>query len=249
LRELQASVQAVIPADPAIEWLAVETYHITLLYTPTAELDAVLRFKALLTDYPPPELTLRVGSLGTFDKVGRHALHFLIRRNPALLEYQATLYDLAMQSGITLSSTSRPELYKPHITVAYVPDHLQKITYTGTTLITPDFATATFADVEIWSSVEPEPPPLDPDGMTNELKAFGRYIRKHGAIKAAKFRFEAIPPALGDALHYRLSADAGTVHDALKVALNAIEGSVSEDTAAYLACLTEAKTPDDLARL
>lgn len=136
LMGLQSRVKELVGAGEC-QWNDPNDFHITLAYAPAVtdeQLDA-LRFA--IEEVDVPDMALRVGSLGVFDNLGQHAVHFKIRRNADLLTLQAELYDLCAELGIQTSSFSDPAQYKPHITMAYAKDKLPPITFKSALKVKP----------------------------------------------------------------------------------------------------------------
>lgn len=115
---LQKRLRALYPQD--VEWTPAGEFHITLTYAPHVDDESAARVAEALQGFVMPDLRLNIGSLYTFDDLGQYALHFRIRRNAALLELQAALYDVFEECGVSCSAYSLPTAYKPHITMGYV---------------------------------------------------------------------------------------------------------------------------------
>lgn len=107
---------------PAVKWETPKDFHVTLLYSPACDPLKARQFADALRFLPVPELSLRLGSLKSFDAVGDHAIHFRIRENADLRDFQESVYQLALDCGIGLSSYSLPPNYIPHITLGYAPE-------------------------------------------------------------------------------------------------------------------------------
>ena len=154
LISMQSRLKAVC-GDAPCEWIAPGDFHVTLLYGPSVNEELAAPFLEEVKKITVPDMALKVGSVHTFDNVDEHALHFQIRRNPALLEYQAQLYELATEYGIPLSSYSNAAIYKPHVTVGYLKQRIPAITFTGKIAVTPDSIYACRGiDNEVWRSSE-----------------------------------------------------------------------------------------------
>jgi 2'-5' RNA ligase len=134
---LQATVKERCAAIP-VKWNAPDSFHVTLIYAPAVTDAQITAVKNSLADIDWPEdLALWVGSLNSFDNLGEHALHFRVRNNPILLELQESLYDLCIGHGLSLSTYSLPEKYKPHITMGYASEKPPAITFHTKIQVTP----------------------------------------------------------------------------------------------------------------
>jgi HK97 family phage portal protein len=127
---LQRRVQALYGGQP-VEWNPPDKLHCTLLTAPLVDEGQVEALVRALWDVDVPELTLRVGSLNSFDNVGEHALHFRIRENADLREFQQAMYALVTGMGIPASAFSQPEAYKPHVTMGRMQQKPAPVTYLG----------------------------------------------------------------------------------------------------------------------
>lgn len=237
---LQKEVMSLAP-DPSVKWTHPNDYHITLLQAPATDETIVQAFLEALKELPIPELNLKLGSLYAFDRMGKHALTSLVRRNQALLDYQAQLYDLAQEFGIQCQSRFTASQYKPHVTLAYIPEHMRQVTYQGKITVTPVGVKCDYGGESLWRSWDTDAaevePPLDASAMTEELKTFKAFAKIHGAVKAQRFAFHAIPVSLGDALKYRVSRgdSAATL---VETTLKAMEGEYDAHTAEYAKSLS-----------
>jgi len=159
--------------DPTIQWNKPEDYHATLLYAPAVDSETARAFNEALQEYSPPDLTLRIGQLNTFDNVGEHALHFRVRSNTALKEYQSAIYDLASEYGIQCSQHSNPAGYTPHITLGYLPEKTPRLTYDGKVKVTPRGVWCDYGEDTLWQSWVVDTPPDDepPAGGASPTKA------------------------------------------------------------------------------
>lgn len=96
-----------------------EHLHITLLYIPNctdAEVDALLDY--ISPRFPAPFIVQGV-SVGTFPEADTKPIILNINPTPALIRLQWDLYNAAVSLGIEVSEFSRPQVYKPHVTLAY----------------------------------------------------------------------------------------------------------------------------------
>lgn len=124
-------------SDQSITWNTPDSFHITLLYAPAADEAALSHLVSYIEAYPPPALSLNIGSLATFDNLNEHALHFRIRSNTALREYQADLYAACEAAGLPMSQYSRPADWKPHVTMGYAEQRIPVIPFHSTLRVSP----------------------------------------------------------------------------------------------------------------
>lgn len=127
-----------IYTDSAAEWTPADEFHVTVFYAPEVSDVQAAQFSAALSAIPAPDdLAMTVGSLHSFDNVGEHALHFRIKRNAALLDYQERVFDAAQNIGILASPYSAPDSYTPHITMGYLTERARAVTYSGKADVRP----------------------------------------------------------------------------------------------------------------
>ena len=107
---------------PAVSWNDPADFHVTLFYAPVCDPAKARAFTDALRFVDVPEMTLRIGSLKSFDSIGEHAIHFRVRENADLRDFQETVYQLAQECGIEPSSYSLPGQWIPHITMGYAPE-------------------------------------------------------------------------------------------------------------------------------
>ena len=124
-------------ADVEVDWNAPAEFHVTLLAAPSSTPEQVDALKAALADIDLPALALAVGSLLSFDTLGKHALHFRVRRNPDLLELQETVYELCAAASLPISSYSAPGHYIPHITMGYATTRPAPLYFRGKLTVAP----------------------------------------------------------------------------------------------------------------
>jgi len=132
---LQQNVRRLLGDAPAT-YNDPDSFHVTLALAPSVPPDLFDTAIEAITAIPVPELSLGVGSLNSFDKVGEHAVHFRIRQNSALRDYQASIVETLTDLGIGLSAFSDPVAYKPHITMAYTADK-QRVTFHSSLSVKP----------------------------------------------------------------------------------------------------------------
>lgn len=136
LVSLQRRLREMYAGQP-VEWNEPDSLHVTLLYAPTSTRQQRDRLAALLAEIDVPELSLRVGSLRSFDNLGNYALHFRIRRNADLLELQEEVYSLAEALGLSFSAYHEPAGFTPHITMGYSETKLPTVVYQGNVSVKP----------------------------------------------------------------------------------------------------------------
>lgn len=107
---------------PNVTWNDPADFHITVLYAPVCDPAKARAFADALNFIDVPELTLRIGSLKSFDSIGEHAIHFRVRENADLRDFQETVYQLALDCGVETSSYTLPGMWTPHITMGYAPE-------------------------------------------------------------------------------------------------------------------------------
>jgi HK97 family phage portal protein len=107
---------------PNVTWNDPADFHVTLFYAPVCDPAKARAFSDALRFVDVPEMTLRIGSLKSFDSIGEHAIHFRVRENADLRDFQETVYALATECGIEASSYSLPSMWIPHITMGYAPE-------------------------------------------------------------------------------------------------------------------------------
>ena len=123
--------------DIPIQWNAPDTYHITLAYAPSITPEQAQQLGVLLNDLPIAPLDLNIGSLSTFDDMGRYAVHFRIRQNSGLRALQAQVYEACQKVGIQTSMYSTPEKFIPHITLGYAAKQPRSQTYNTKITVQP----------------------------------------------------------------------------------------------------------------
>jgi 2'-5' RNA ligase len=213
LVELQRRVKA-LAGETAVNWTDPAEFHLTLVYMPSITPEHRSALIAACADLEPPDLSLRLGSLGVFDSVGEYALHFKIRRNLDLLDFQQELVDLCEQMGIPLSAYSQPEAYKPHVTMGYASAKMKHVTVKQSLSIQPSAFLLASGD----QGTHYIHPLKSHDGVLRfvraegtfreardkELNAWFKHYKNKGAIKALDF------------VTYLVRADeARTIRDAL----------------------------------
>lgn len=185
------------------EWNTPDDFHVTLINMPVITDEQIASLVAALEEIDVPDMNLPVGSLGVFDNVGQHAVHFKLRRNADLLDLQSAAHDTVDALGIPMSSFSRPEQYKPHITVGYAADKMRPVTFNSKIkvkaasfclksgdeiLFERPLGDAPKPDAEPEQPAqksEPEPQSIHEEAL-QELDAWQKKAKNTGAIKAAE---------------------------------------------------------------
>lgn len=109
--------------DERIEWQAAPTYHVTLCYAQLISNDVIDQMAKLLR---PFEVELHGAYLDVFETPEGKALHIRLDDTQALSDLQAHVYNVfSMLPNGGLSEFSKPESYKPHITLAYLPNDIE----------------------------------------------------------------------------------------------------------------------------
>jgi HK97 family phage portal protein len=124
-------------AGQAVTWTDPETLHLTLVSAPVADESLIEQLAAQISDYPPPALSLNIGSFAAFDSLGKHALHFRIRSNKDLEAYQKDIHALCEDLGIQTVQYSQPSNWKPHVTVGYADQRVPAITFQSRLRVAP----------------------------------------------------------------------------------------------------------------
>lgn len=183
---LQARAKQLI-GEEQCEWNDPAEFHVTLIYVPAIAEDEAAALLEALNEVDVPELGLRVGSLGVFDNVGEHALHFKIRSNTDLKDLQETLYDICDGLGLRTRSFYAPALYQPHITMGYAAQPLRRVVYTGKTVVQPEEMRLSIGDEVVYRKACGQPKPikseLTPEPETIHAKALGELAAWQKKIK------------------------------------------------------------------
>lgn len=117
LIHLQNQLKQALPAG--IEWLEPSEFHITLVQSPAMTEPQIDELMSYNTPYTTDKLDLNVGSLASFDKVGRHALFFRVRESAALRAFQRELFTTCKDAGLQINPFNEPGNWQPHITMGY----------------------------------------------------------------------------------------------------------------------------------
>lgn len=107
-----------------IEWQLPPTFHITLAFIAGSKIGDIskeLTAAAQAVTFPS-DMPITGNELGIFENKGERALHIIVDKSPALAGLQKRVYDLVNTEAMELSEFSKPEDWKPHITLAYLPE-------------------------------------------------------------------------------------------------------------------------------
>lgn len=184
---LQRNVKSFVGAIP-VDWNDPATFHITLADAPVIDEATRAAVVDALQSLDFPELKLNVGSLKAFDAVGKYALHFRIRNNSDLLDFQETVYDLLTEHGVQLSSYSNPGLYIPHITMGYASQKPPTATFKTRLTVQPTGALIVDGDETFGriggDIIEGEATPVKRfEAALDELRAWEKFVRNGKAGK------------------------------------------------------------------
>lgn len=143
LVRLQSLVSVMLPklvrlTDP-------DTFHITLAYaTGQGDIDAVrerLTQEQTLPDAPLPTFGVIIDGIGVFDTPNDgYAFYLNVRPGGALGNYQVQMYFAMSDAGFELSEFSRPEQWKPHITLGYSSQPSDRIKPSVSVMLMPPIA-------------------------------------------------------------------------------------------------------------
>jgi 2'-5' RNA ligase len=96
-----------------------ENLHITLLYIDKIKEDELEQLFNDVNEVMPVAFQVEVSHTGTFPEAEDKPVVLHISPSPSLMRLQNELYNAAFSMGLPLSIFSRPENFKPHISVAY----------------------------------------------------------------------------------------------------------------------------------
>ena len=115
LVELQDYLRGQLPEGS--EFVDADSFHVTLVYMPDADADVVG------IDAPAKLPVFGMGGFGLaqFDTPDGWAIHLRIENTVQLTYLQAALFYAVQAAGIVVGQHSWPGLYRPHVTLAYVP--------------------------------------------------------------------------------------------------------------------------------
>ena len=111
--------------DDRIEWQSAPTLHITLCYAKLVSDEAIEKMVSLI-DLERVEIQPVQGNgLEYFETPDGKALHIPILNTSVLDAIQYDIYSAFLSEAYDLSDFSKPELWKPHVTLAYIPDDIE----------------------------------------------------------------------------------------------------------------------------
>lgn len=212
---LQARVKE-LQAHPGVEWNNPAEFHVTVLYAPVVTTEQAVAVQAALAEIDVPALTLGVGSLNTFDNLGNYALHFRVKQNADLIDFQESVYDLCIAAGVPVSLYSNPASYKPHITIGYAAVKPRNVTFSSKIVVQPIslFMTVGAGDNVVWRSeageAEVAPTLLEapiPDDQFKDLKSWEALTARKGADYP--FKSTTLPQVVRDYLQVALADGEG----------------------------------------
>lgn len=164
-----------------VEWLPPEAFHVTVCHMPNVTDEQIATLQTTFNELDVPEFVFKMGSLGTFDNLGSHAIHFKLRSNAVLNDFQEAVYKAICDLSIPTSGYSFPDEYKPHVTMGYAPDKVPaKAFYSGLKVRPTEFQLSVEHNVIATKPIVPdEPPPPKktdflPDEIFSELKVAAR---------------------------------------------------------------------------
>jgi len=190
-----------------VRWTEPDKFHVTVLHIPVATMTQIRGFvEAAAAQFEnPPVLSLGLGSLASFDKIGDHAIHFRIKKNNNLIEFQDGLYQAAVVAGLTPSAYSMPSQYKPHVTIGYAPQKVKLIPFEAKFKVQPtaievsrqdepggDWATIKRVDMEANIAQRAK----RTDNVVSELNAWLNRVKHHG--HESDFTTKSIPDYLSN---------------------------------------------------
>lgn len=159
--------------DTPVKWSDPNSFHVTLATMPTVTDGQMSDLQDALKDVDIPDMALKVGSLGTFDNLDSHAVHFKVRKSVDLLDLQQQVHDTIDGLGIPMSSFSAPEAYKPHITMGYADSKPPARTFDSKLTVKPTALHLGVGDDIVYSKpigdvVTPSEPPTPPSNQPPE---------------------------------------------------------------------------------
>lgn len=225
LLQLQNDLRGKFGGAP-IEWSAPDTFHITLLFAPDCDDALAEQLLAWVTSYVTPAFNLNIGSLASFDRLNEHALHFRIRRDAALEEYQDDLYLACQQLGIQPSQYSTPANWIPHVTVGYAKQRIPPVTFQSRLRVAPSevrvsikrdggqyevIGRAPCGQPTTIQAAAPEPETMKADlpsgdALLDELAAYEKFVLNRWGKSMRTFEFHVLDEALRSDLVSRVSA-------------------------------------------
>lgn len=119
IQQLQYDVLDGFDSDAVqLEPVEPENLHITLLYIDRVKDEDLEEFFNRLSLVMPVAFTLEVSHSGTFPEAEDKPVVLHLAPSPSLVRLQSELYNTAFSMGLPLSIFSKPESFKPHISLA-----------------------------------------------------------------------------------------------------------------------------------
>lgn len=118
LIELQDAVKAAC-GDLPVRWNSPDSFHVTLAFASGIDEETAAHLVDVAKVIPVPALELALAEAGVFETPDGYAIHYRLADDPALKTYQAELYAALTAEGVTLSEYSKPDDFKPHVTMGY----------------------------------------------------------------------------------------------------------------------------------
>lgn len=168
LIDLQSRAKA-LSGDAPFEPNAPDKFHLTLAYVPDTDETTRAAMLEAVRAIPVPELSMVIGSLGSFDRVGESAVHFRTRRNTALNDYQHEVAEAIRAAGGQLSAFSDPARFIPHITMGYMKGGKLRQTFNSNLSVKPRGLVVWGGDKTLYRSAESAP--------IDEVRAFAKFYR------------------------------------------------------------------------
>lgn len=211
---------------PGWAWHAPSDYHVTLVYLTSIMPENLEALRQAFGALVVPDMTLHIGSTGTFSNSTGNTIHFAVDPDPALMAFQQQLFDLCQQYG-AVSPYSVPSEYKPHITLVTCEQAVLATPALSKALIVKPYGAYLSAGggasqnqewvvlnaIKMAEPVEVGLPPaqralatnLVRDAMAKDLERWHTKASRKGA--KVEFRPDALPSAYADFI--RMDLDAG----------------------------------------
>lgn len=111
--------------DDRIEWQSAPTLHVTLCYAGIVSDSAIEKMSTLINLEQTELQPVQSEEIDYFDTPDGKALHIPILKITTLDAIQADVYSAFQTEAYDLSAYSLPANWKPHITLAYIPDDIE----------------------------------------------------------------------------------------------------------------------------
>ena len=136
--------------EHTVKWNAADSYHTTLIHLPSVSDGQLAQIMGWMQSIELPDLSLKVGSLHRFESVGSYALHFRIRQNAALTEWQTNMGEWVEDQELALSPYSQSANYIPHITMGYAETKPPRWTFDSKLSIKPQTLQLSYNGVTVF---------------------------------------------------------------------------------------------------